>query len=115
VYAETPEGTANDESELERFAASLEARADAIGAAASFDQAGGTLSTTFHVERPSCRRRPGRRSGLTCTPFGMPGVVLRSDSRLEVRPETRAEDDVAELDRLTTRFRGRLALEPDEE
>jgi hypothetical protein len=39
---------------------------------------------------------------------------VRSDSRLEVQPETRAEDDVAELDTPTTRFRGRLALEPDE-
>jgi hypothetical protein len=99
VYAETPERAANDELELERFAASLEANADAMGAAASFDQARGTLKA-FWVYLHAVWNA---------------GVVLRSDSRLEVQPEMRAEDDIAELETPRTRFRGRLALEPDEQ
>jgi hypothetical protein len=73
VHAETPDGVATEEAQLERFAESLEQNDDALGAAASMDSGRGTLSATFHVEaRPSCRRPPGRRSGSTCMLSGMP-------------------------------------------
>ena len=52
VYTETPEATATDEAQLERFADSLERNEDALGAVASMDAVRGTLSATFHVGAP---------------------------------------------------------------
>ena len=75
-------------------------------AAASFDQARGTLSATFHVEAPELQEAAWKAFWAYLHAVWNAGVVLRSDSRLEVQPETRAEDDVAELETPRTRIRG---------
>lgn len=114
VFAETPEGAA-DESKLERFADSLEANDLALGAVASADVQRGTLSATFHVEAPDLEEAAWKAFWAYLHAVWDAEVVLTADSRLEVQEETRAEDDVDELDTPATRFRARVQLEPEDE
>jgi hypothetical protein len=112
VFAETPEGAA-DESKLDAFAASLESNDDALGAVASAETQRGTLSATFHVEAPDLQEAAWKAFWAYLHAVWDANVVLRSDSRLEVQEETRAEDDTTELTTPATRFRARVDLAPE--
>jgi hypothetical protein len=114
VRAETPEGTATEEAQLERFAESLEQNDDALGAAASMDTARGTLSATFHVEAPDRQEAAWKAFWVYLHAVWDAGVALTADSRLEVQEETRPEAETAELETPVTRFRARVQLEPED-
>ena len=111
VYTETPQAAATDEAQLERFADSLERNEDALGAVASMDAV--PLSATFHVEAPDQQEAAWKAFWVYLHAVWDAGVVLTTDSRLEVQEETRSEAETAELQTPVTRFRGRVQLEPE--
>lgn len=114
VHAETPEGAATDEAQLERFAESLEQNDNALGAAASMDKARGTLSATFHVEAPDRQEAAWKAFWVYLHGIWDADVALTADSRLEVQEETRPATEMAELETPVTRFRARVQLEPED-
>jgi hypothetical protein len=114
VHAETPDGVATEEAQLERFAESLEQNGDALGAAASMDSGRGTLSATFHVEAPELQEAAWKAFWVYLHAVWDADVVLTADSKLEVQEETRAEEETAELETPATRFRARVQLEAED-
>ena len=104
VEAETPEGAATEEAQLERCPEV--ARAQRRARRGRLDGCSARLPCG-DLSRRGTRSAGGGLESI----FGLPhavwdtGVALMADSRLEVQQETRLDSEMAELETPVTRFR----------